>query len=381
MKARDVTDFAHIGPDTLAGKFLRRFWQPIYVGAELKKGRPVRVHVLNEYFTLYRGDSGTPFTVEDRCPHRQTSLALGNVDGDGIRCFYHGWLFNGQGQCIEQPAEKASFAKKVQARAYPTEEYLGLIFAYFGEGDAPPLPRFPEMEQVEGTLVVNRHMVPCNYFQRVENDLDETHVHFVHRVSTDSYGLDELPDIQVNETDYGILRVGERAGGGANATRTAHWMMPNANFLDLPPSPGHPHWTVYLAYRVPVDDETMMTLAVSIRPIDPSGAKHTQRPKMDPDPNFLTEEILAGRMYLQDIDQKYPGLFVVQDNVALAGQGRIVDRSRDRLGQSDKGVILLRKLWERELKKIRDDKPIKNWRRPKEKLHLLVDRPKLLEEI
>jgi phenylpropionate dioxygenase-like ring-hydroxylating dioxygenase large terminal subunit len=239
MKPSKYSDFAHIGPGTLAGRFIRHFWQPVYVGADLKAGRPVRIQILGEYFTLFRGDSGTPYVLEDRCPHRQTSLVFGWVEGDCIRCFYHGWKFDGHdGQCTEQPAEKANFAAKVKARAYPTQEYLGLIFAYLGEGEAPALPRFPELDEVEGVLVANRHPVPCNYFQRIENDLDETHVHFVHRVSTDSYGLNELPDIDVEETDYGILRVGARQGAGANLTRTAHWMMPNVHFLDLPPSPG-----------------------------------------------------------------------------------------------------------------------------------------------
>ncbi|HVA11717.1 MAG TPA: Rieske 2Fe-2S domain-containing protein [Stellaceae bacterium] len=378
MKPSKYSDFAHIGPGTLAGRFLRHFWQPIYIGSELAPGRPVRVQLLGEYFTLYRGDSGAPFVLEDRCPHRQTSLALGSVEGDCIRCFYHGWKFDGAGACQEQPAEKAGFAAKVQARAYPTREYLGLIFAYFGEGEAPALPRFPEMEEAEGVLVASRHPVPCNYFQRIENDLDETHVHFVHRVSTDSYGLSELPEIDVTETDYGILRIGARSGGGANATRTAHWMMPNVHFLDLPPSPDHPHWTVYLAFRVPVDDENMLTLSVAVRP---AGGNSGPRKKLEPDPLQLTADILAGKLRIQDIDPAYPGLFVVQDNVALAGQGRIVDRSRDRLGQSDKGIILLRQLWERELKKLAEGKPIKAWRRPRGKLHLLVDRPKELAEI
>jgi 5,5'-dehydrodivanillate O-demethylase oxygenase subunit len=379
MKPSKYSDFAHTGPGTLAGRFIRHFWQPVYVGSDLKPGRPVRIQILGEYFTLYRGDSGTPYVLEDRCPHRQTSLALGWVEGDCIRCFYHGWKFDGHGQCTEQPAEKASFAAKVKARAYPTEEYLGLIFAYLGEGEAPELPRFPELDDVEGVLVANRHPVPANYFQRVENDLDETHVHFVHRVSTDSYGLNELPDIDCTETDYGILRVGARQGSGANQTRTAHWMMPNVHFLDLPPSPSHPHWTVYLAYRVPVDDENMVTLSVAIRPV---GSNTTgRRETIEPDPAQMTEDVLAGKIRIQDIDPKYPGLFVVQDNVALAGQGRIVDRSRDWLGQSDKGVILLRKLWEHELKKIGEGKPLKNWHRPKEKLHLLVDRPKVLAEV
>ncbi len=379
MKPSKYSDFAHTGPGTLAGRFIRHFWQPVYVGTDLKIGYPVRIQILNEYFTLYRGESGTPYVLEDRCPHRQTSLALGSVEGDCISCFYHGWKFDGHGQCVEQPAEKANFASKVKARAYPTEEYLGLIFAYLGEGEAPPMPRFPELEDVEGVLVANRHPVPCNYFQRVENDLDETHVHFVHRVSTDSYGLDELPDIDCTETDYGILRVGARQGGGANQTRTAHWMMPNVHFLDLPPSPSHPHWTVYLAYRVPVDDENMVTLSVAVRPkgSNTSGRRET----IEPDPAQLTQDVLAGKIRIQDIDPKYPGLFVVQDNVALAGQGRIVDRSRDWLGQSDKGIILLRKLWERELKKIGEGKSLKNWHRPKEKLHLLVDRPKELAQV
>jgi len=379
MKPSKYSDFAHTGPGTLAGRFIRHFWQPVYVGADLKPGRPVRIQILGEYFTLFRGDSGTPYVLEDRCPHRQTSLALGWVEGDCIRCFYHGWKFDGHGQCTEQPAEKASFAAKVKARAYPTQEYLGLIFAYLGEGEAPPLPRFPELDDVEGVLVANRHPVPCNYFQRIENDLDETHVHFVHRVSTDSYGLNELPDIDCAETDYGILRVGARQGSGANLTRTAHWMMPNVHFLDLPPSPSHPHWTVYLAYRVPVDDENMVTLSVAVRPV---GSNTTgKRETIEPDPAQMTEDVLAGKIRIQDIDPKYPGLFVVQDNVALAGQGRIVDRSKDWLGQSDKGIILLRKLWERELKKIGEGKSLKNWHRPKEKLHLLVDRPKELAQV
>jgi len=379
MKPSKYSDFAHTGPGTLAGRFIRHFWQPVYIGADLKPGRPVRIQILGEYFTLFRGDSGTPYVLEDRCPHRQTSLALGWVEGDCIRCFYHGWKFDGHGQCTEQPAEKASFAAKVKARAYPTQEYLGLIFAYLGEGEAPPLPRFPELDDVEGVLVANRHPVPCNYFQRIENDLDETHVHFVHRVSTDSYGLNELPDIDCAETDYGILRVGARQGSGANLTRTAHWMMPNVHFLDLPPSPSHPHWTVYLAYRVPVDDENMVTLSVAVRPV---GSNTTgKRETIEPDPAQMTEDVLAGKIRIQDIDPKYPGLFVVQDNVALAGQGRIVDRSKDWLGQSDKGIILLRKLWERELKKIGEGKSLKNWHRPKEKLHLLVDRPKELAQV
>ena len=369
----DYTDVAHIGPDALAGRYIRRFWQPIARSMDLAAGRAMRVELLGEFWTVYRGTDGAPHVCQDRCPHRQTSLALGWVEGDEIRCFYHGWKFNPAGRCTEQPAEKENFKEKVTIKACPTREYLGLIFAYFGEGDAPEFPLFPEMEDAQGTLSVTRHYVPCNYFQRVENDLDETHVHFVHRVSTDSYGLNELPDIDVEESTYGITRRGARQGGGANSTRTGHYLMPNTLLVDLPPAPGNTYWTLHLAWRVPVNDTRMASHIVSLRKGEPGDGRISGGRKIDPDPLDVTEEVLAGKVRVQDIDPGYHGLFQVQDNVALAGQGRIVDRKLDWLGQSDKGIILLRRIWARELQALHEGKPLKQWKRPTEKLPLLVN--------
>jgi 5,5'-dehydrodivanillate O-demethylase oxygenase subunit len=142
----EVKNFAHTGPGTLAGPYLRRFWHPIQVSDALAVGRPMRVQVMGEFFTLWRGEGGAVSLVQDRCPHRQTVLSLGWVAGDNIRCFYHGWEFNGGGQCVAQPAEKAGFAGKVRIRSYPVRDYLGLIFAYLGEGEPPEFRRFPELE-------------------------------------------------------------------------------------------------------------------------------------------------------------------------------------------------------------------------------------------
>src|SRR5204862_3874974 len=160
-------EFAYIGPGTVAGRFLRQFWQPVYLSDELKPGRAVPLHILGEDFTLYRGEVssselraastgsqpqtrnpalGAAHLVAFRCAHRGTQLSTGWVEGDCIRCFYHGWKYDDAGQCVEQPAEDAGFAAKVRIGSYPTVEYLGLIFAYLGEGDAPALPRFPELE-------------------------------------------------------------------------------------------------------------------------------------------------------------------------------------------------------------------------------------------
>jgi 5,5'-dehydrodivanillate O-demethylase len=118
--AKDWEDLYHTGPDTLAGRYMRLFWHPVYVAAELPSGRAIPIRVFGEDFTLYRGQGGAAHVVAFRCAHRGTQLSTGWVEGDNLRCFYHGWMYDGSGQCVEQPAEDASFAAKVSIRAYPT---------------------------------------------------------------------------------------------------------------------------------------------------------------------------------------------------------------------------------------------------------------------
>src|SRR5215472_6982885 len=164
------TDLICTGPGTLAGKYMRMFWHPVYRAEDLPTGKAKPIRIMGEDFTLYRGTGGTPHMVAFRCAHRGTQLSAGWVEGDCIRCMYHGWLYDSTGQCLEQPAEQESFAKKIRIRSCPTEEYLGLIFAYLGEGKAPPLPRYPHFEK-EGVLEVLPVQVwPCNFFQRVDNN-------------------------------------------------------------------------------------------------------------------------------------------------------------------------------------------------------------------
>ena len=174
-------DLVSTRPGSLAGTFMRRFWHPIHRAEELRAGQAKPIEIMSERFTLYRGDNGAPHVVDFRCPHRGTQLSAGWVEGDSIRCMYHGWLFNGAGQCTDQPAEEKSFAAKIRIRSYPTREYLGLIFAYFGAGEAPPFPVYPHMEE-EGVLeVLSTEVWPCNFFQRIDNNGDTYHVPFVHR--------------------------------------------------------------------------------------------------------------------------------------------------------------------------------------------------------
>src|SRR5262245_3325313 len=178
----DIDDFAHTGPDTLAGRYLRRFWQPVYQAADLEVGWSVPIRILGENLTLFRGQSSSFYLVGNRCAHRGTQLSTGIVEGEGIRCAYHGWKYDGAGQCIDQPSEPCSFAEKVRIKAYPCREYLGLVFAYMGPGAPPEMPHYPHFE-ADGVVVSHSNIWPFSYFQHLENAMDEVHIGFLHAIS------------------------------------------------------------------------------------------------------------------------------------------------------------------------------------------------------
>src|SRR6185503_6454779 len=174
MRLEPWQDVFHIGPGTLAGRYLRRWWHPIAVAKDVPAGRTKPVRSFGEELTLYRGEDGTPHLVAFRCAHRGTQLSTGWVEGDNIRCFYHGWVYGPDGQCVEQPAEPEPFCSRIKIKSYPVQEYVGLIFAYLGEGKPPELPRYPELEET-GILQAGVYTWPCSYFSSLENGVDHVH--------------------------------------------------------------------------------------------------------------------------------------------------------------------------------------------------------------
>ncbi|MBV8998822.1 MAG: Rieske 2Fe-2S domain-containing protein, partial [Solirubrobacterales bacterium] len=118
-----------VGPESPSGKLLRQAWQPVATSRSLGPGDAQPLRILGEEFTLYRGESGRAYVVGARCAHRYTWLHTGRVEADCIRCFYHGWKYDGSGQCVEQPAEKETFASKIRIPAAAVQEYAGLVFA------------------------------------------------------------------------------------------------------------------------------------------------------------------------------------------------------------------------------------------------------------
>ncbi len=363
----DDEDFAHTGPGTLAGRYLRRFWQPIYLAADLPPGRAKPLRVMSEDFTLYRGEGGAPHLVAFRCAHRGTQLSVGWVEGDCIRCFYHGWKYDHTGQCVEMPAEDPSFPPKVHIKSYPVREYLGLIFAYLGEGDPPEFPRLPEFEE-EGVLEARSYTRWCNYFNNVENQADEVHVAFAHRASAFSdYGLNwDIPRVSAEETEYGMALYATRADGIARVT---HFLMPNGIYIKGSPESPDTGWIDQVAWRVPVDDTHHRSFNLVLVHVTGAAAERyrarqaEQRAKLRDLPSVeeLTAAVLRGDLRVHDL-KDYPSIVNVQDSVAQVGQGVIADRTRERLGRSDVQLILLRKIWRRELRALAEGRPLKQWR-------------------
>ena len=244
-------DFVSVGPGSLAGRYLRMFWQPVYMSERLVVGRPSPVRILDEDFTLYRGQSGFAHLVAPHCPHRGLTLAVGRVKGDQIECYYHGWTFGAGGQCVAQPAEHPGYADKVHIASYPVCERYGLIFAYLGEGTQP---EFPELDIYDGAgLVHNRASFrPWPFFTQIENGVDETHFNFVHRrTKFDDIGMnDTMPVLSCEETSYGMLRTATRG----NSVRKGHFLMPNWSL-----SSKYEHdegWTNHVVWRVPVSADS-----------------------------------------------------------------------------------------------------------------------------
>jgi len=282
----DYTDFEHTGPDTLAGRYLRTFWHPVYVSEQLQPGWTAPIKILNEQLTLYRGESGTVHLVDFRCAHRGTQLSTGWVEDDCIRCRYHGWMFDASGQCVEQPLEKQSFASRMRIRSFPVEEYLGLVFAYLGEGDPPPLPRYPRMER-EGLLEWACTPRACNYFNELENDPE--HVPFTHRDPKLPRGVFKMADdVQVEESAWGIAQ---------HRTYPGHVLivqhgMPNVR------STAHGRGAEVFRFKVPVDDEHMVSFEVELFPMSAEEAEQRREKRKN---RNLTGDVEARAQLSQEI--------------------------------------------------------------------------------
>jgi 5,5'-dehydrodivanillate O-demethylase oxygenase subunit len=364
-------DIATTRPGTPGGRFMRRFWIAVHRSEDLEAGKAKAIRIMSEDYTLYRGESGRAQVLDYRCPHRGAQMYLGWVEGDDIRCIYHGWKFAPSGQCNEQPAEGEGFARKVQMKSYPTREWMGLVYAYFGEGAAPEFPPYPAPKDDGVIDVWTPYYVPCNYLQSYENSADEVHVAFVHRPGGSHAPLAEnLPEVSAEETDWGMMRYGRRAGG---KVRNSLHYMPSVTRVIVPPLAGMDNvggWPEIYFHWTPIDDQSHWWFITSLvrvtgREADAFMAKRAEfRKKVAEAPPVIdvVRDVWEGRRRLLDLD--HPELAAVQDIVVQAGQGPVTDREHERLGRSDTALILWRKILARELRAIADGREPKRWTAP-----------------
>jgi 5,5'-dehydrodivanillate O-demethylase oxygenase subunit len=325
-----------VGAGTPMGELLRRYWMPIAGASELESEPVKAVRLLGEDLVLYKDLSGNYGLVDRHCPHRRADLSYGFVENCGLRCNYHGWLYDRDGRTLEQPYEdianpEAHFRDKVRIKAYPVEEKAGLLWAYLGPLPAPLVPTWEPFVWKNGFAQIVISEIPCNWFQCQENSIDPVHFEWMHRNwsirlrgETGPYAPRHLK-LGFDEFEYGhtYRRVTEDAGEDDplwTVGRVCLW--PNALFTG-----SHFEW------RVPIDDTN--TLSVTW---------HFSRVPNEREP-YVQDTIPTWHGPIKDeLTGKWITSHVMnQDFIAWLGQGTLADRTKEHLGTSDRGVIMIRK--------------------------------------
>ncbi|MDH3444591.1 MAG: Rieske 2Fe-2S domain-containing protein [Deltaproteobacteria bacterium] len=331
MLSREENEIlTRVGPGTPGGEMLRRYWWPVGFSQEVDaKDRPRRIQLLGEDLVLFRDGSGKLGVLHIGCMHRGTSLEFGRVEDRGIRCCYHGWLYDTEGRCLEQPAEPdgSTFRNRITQPAYKAEELGGLIFAYLGPEPAPLLPRYDLLVREDGGRVVGAGEEHCNWLQRAENSVDQSHLVALHASVYPQFAL-KKPRLDWQKTWYGI-RI-ETQIDTTKSPKISHWLFPAHTRHTTARKGEKPDHA--LRFRVPTNDQKTTTYWVKFYPQEPCGLE-TKGLRVR-EPGVFTR-----------IDDGWWGIEShEQDRVAQESQGPIYDRSKEHLGSSDRGIIMLREM-------------------------------------
>ena len=366
---------------TLMGEYLRRYWHPIMLAEEVPEpdSPPKRVRILGEELVGYRDTNGDVGLLDNYCPHRRASMFFGRNEECGLRCVYHGWKFDKDGNCVDMPSEppESNFKTKVHITAYPVKEYGGLIWAYLG-----PVDKIPELPQLEWARVpadqriLSKRLQQSNFMQAVEGGIDSSHVSFLHTILNQenqddlaASGVtlqefmmaDKSPRFFVNETAPGLLIAARRNAGDADYYwRITQFLLPY--FTMIPGTPGYPigghAW-------VPIDNETCYNYSVTWHPSRPftkpelefhlSGVgihaevDETFRPIRNKTNDYAIDRV-AQR------SKTFTGILGIgeQDMAVQESMGSIIDRSREHLGSSDAAVIAMRQRILREARNLKE---------------------------
>lgn len=376
MISQELNDrLTRIGPGTPAGAVMRRYWQPAALSAELDLGaRPVvPVRLLGEDLVLFRNEEGNLGLIGRHCPHRGADMCFGRLEDNGLRCPFHGWHFNRDGQCVEQPGEPegSRMHERITTTSYKVAERNGIVFAYMGPGEPPAMPDFDCFAAPDSHVFAFKGLWECNWLQAMEVGIDPAHASFLHRFlqdedPADSYGkqfrdkagnteipMTKLlrdyprPDIRVEETDYGLRLIALRhMQDGRSHVRVTNQIFPGAICIPMSNEMTITQW------HVPIDDENCYWYSMFTsfgKPVEKQ-LMWDQRIKEHRLPDFAPLKNKRNNYGFNPDEQKtltYTGMGLdinVHDQWAVESMGAIQDRTQEHLGKTDAGIIRYRRM-------------------------------------
>ncbi|HEX7250398.1 MAG TPA: aromatic ring-hydroxylating dioxygenase subunit alpha [Burkholderiales bacterium] len=362
-----------VGAGTPCGRLLRRYWQPVALGDELRGERPVKaVRLFGEDLVLYKAGAGYGL-MQRHCPHRGADLAYGRLEPDGLRCSFHGWKFDATGKCVETPAEPegSRMCEQIRTVSYPVVEKSGILFAYLGAGAPPAFPRFDCFVAPEAYTFAFKGYWDCNWLQALEVGIDPAHASWLHKYFEDedpaaNYGkqfrgtpadsslpitkvLRELdrPEIRVERAEYGMrLQTLRKLSDAQTHIRVTNVLFPQAFVI-----PMNAEMTI-TQFHVPVDDTGCYWYSIFTSfgaPVDKDTMRN-QRLRTYPAPDYKPIFGRANGWGFNPEEQRtrtFTGMgfdINIHDQFACESQGPIQDRTKENLGSSDKGIVLYRRI-------------------------------------
>lgn len=355
-----------VGPNAPMGELFRRYWIPALLSEEIPEPDcpPVQVRLLGEELVAFRDTKGRIGLLDEHCSHRGTSLFYGRNEECGLRCIYHGWKYDVEGNVLDTPAEppESQLKKKVHPTAYPCMEAGGMVFTYMGPKEKTPLfPAYPWLRVPQNQIYIAKSLLECNYLQGLEGDCDSSHLNFLHRMfKPDSRReflkfADPSPDFEIEEMPFGLRAAAIRkAGPKTNYIRTSHFVMPFIGCVPVGRVVDGKMDGFKAVYQVPSDDTHTWRYDFFFKWARPfTQDDSSKREFVGPDYRKLRN---IRNDYLQDRKAQktvnFTGIeeFLNQDACATESMGPIFDRGKEHLGVSDSYIIAVRRFLLRAVK-------------------------------
>ncbi|WP_017728403.1 aromatic ring-hydroxylating dioxygenase subunit alpha [Halalkalibacterium ligniniphilum] len=361
ISAAQNKKITQVGPGTPMGNVLRHYWYPVAATSEMENKYTKKVRLLGEDLVLFRDKSNNLGLVQERCPHRGVSLATGFPDEEGIRCPYHGWCFDNKGNCTDQPnePETSTFKNRVKINAYEVQELGGLIWGYLGPKPAPLLPKFDGFVAENAIRMIGHATLPVNWVQVMENSLDPAHTEWLHGhfdnfvkeqrgEATSNAFIRHHKKIAFDTFEYGIVkrRLFEGQSEDSDDWKVGHPIV-FPYILAVGGTGGEGSYAFQM--RIPVDDHTTWHVWYQA---------YAQEPEVTI-PEALKDVPLYEVPYLDENGDYLVDYIDGQDIMCWITQGPIADRTDEKLGTTDKGVILFRQMLNEQINKVeRGEDPI-----------------------